>query len=99
MKIRFEFPLEIEGAALGGVTIEIDNKKIVAKVKEKEKAQNTYVIFFFFHNQNKLILLLIIFMKTFRMMLFLVVMELIWWNNPKTKFFPFKLVLYLPRNL
>lgn len=39
---RFEFPLEIENAILTGLTIEIEEKKIIAKVKEKEKARDTY---------------------------------------------------------
>ncbi len=92
MHFRFEFPLEIEEAALGGVTIEINNKKIVAQMKEKEKAQKTYV-------RIKQIEKTISNVLNFRMMQFRVDMERIWWNKPMQKSFQFKLVRCHPRNL
>lgn len=92
MHFRFEFPLEIEEAALGGVTIKIDNKKIVAQMKEKEKAQKTYV-------RIKLKNCKISNVLNFRMMQFRVDMERIWWNKPMQRSFQFKLELYHPRNL
>ena len=43
LKIRFEFSLNSDDAALVGLMVEIDGNKIVGKVKEKTKAANTYV--------------------------------------------------------